>query len=121
MSAQDKAPAPIDVAADAIEWVLRRVQTEANFRHYMLHTESLARLIRAYADLKGESEDAVKARVADRSQIRSWDRVDVVDLCDQKALYRRLATAVDIWCDRQSDVPKEVAEALENLRKAHLL
>ena len=104
-----------DVAAictKAIAYAIRRVQTDPDFRHYMLDTETLAKLCEAYAALKGESVDEVRKVCRHDMQPEHRRRKPDVVICRD-----RIDRADRILTETQSGNPDEqrIKEAIEVL------
>jgi hypothetical protein len=68
----------------AVQYLLQRIQVDANLRWYMLGTEAFALLCNAYAQRCGKSVDDVKKHFSQPAVHRSSDSPEVVD--QRKAL-----------------------------------
>lgn len=64
----DEGQEQLHLATDAIEYALRRVGTDAEFAYHMLFTETLDRLIRAYARIKGRDPKVVRDEIMKRTR-----------------------------------------------------
>lgn len=58
----------LDVATSAVAYALRRFQVDPEFAYHMWHTETLSRLIRAYAAIEGKDPTAVRKEVEDAAK-----------------------------------------------------
>lgn len=60
----------VELARNALSYLIRRVQTDAEFHHHMFMTESLDRIIRARAAFGGETAEELREIVLDNEPKR---------------------------------------------------
>lgn len=60
--------AELDAAKGALEYALRRVGNDAEFAYHMLFTETLDRLVNAYAPMDGRNAAEVRCELMERAK-----------------------------------------------------
>jgi hypothetical protein len=96
---------PIEVtpAEQAVHHVLTRVSRDANFRHYMLHTESLAKCVAADAARLGITAEARQTQLeAEIEDWRLWLRQHSADIPDVVSLRFQVHQLVDNAADDET-------------------